>query len=227
MASIDSSRVLYLDLELNTGEVKADHKIVQIGIVEVDTINLTMTRKVEYYVKPYGDFKIHFWCTKLTGIHDSTIRKQGRLWHEVHGTLNQLGIKNKMTFVWGDDGKCLNRVYNEANLINPFNITNLAWMFKNICKTKQNIGVSKALELLGLQFEGEPHRALNDAVNTARIHIELLKIFREHKSYGPIQEQLDAFRENERVRLEEERKRNHQRNQSRCESSAKVNPSIE
>jgi inhibitor of KinA sporulation pathway (predicted exonuclease) len=207
MASLDSSRVLYLDLELNTGDLKIDHKIVQIGIVEVDTNNLTITRKEEYYVKPYEFKGLHFWCTKLTGIHTRTIQKEGRPWHEVHGTLGKFGIKNKTTFVWGDDALCLNRAYAEANLDNPFNCLNLAWIFKNICKSKQNIGVSKALEILGLTFEGKPHRALNDAFNTARIHIALLKMFRENNSFGPMQEKLEAYKEQERIRNEENRSR--------------------
>jgi inhibitor of KinA sporulation pathway (predicted exonuclease) len=184
MEKLSTSRALYLDLELTCGQVKESHKIIQLGIVEVDIENLVIKREAEFYIRPYGDYFIDSICTKLTGITLEDIKKRGIYLHEVLNTIKAFGYENKITFAWGDDEKALKRICSDNAIPFNFNFIDLSWMFRSIVKSKTGISVAGALKQLDLEFEGIPHRALVDARNTARIHMELLKRFRSTGSFN-------------------------------------------
>ncbi len=42
-------------------------------------------------------------------------------------------------------------------------------------KSKKRVALEDALEQLGLGFEGRPHDGLDDAVNTARLLVEMMR----------------------------------------------------
>lgn len=77
---------------------------------------------------------------------------------------------------WGDDFALLAKACNAEGLANPFRQPiDLCKSFQGILAAKQQPSLVSALELMGLQFEGFPHGALNDARNTARLHVAILR----------------------------------------------------
>jgi inhibitor of KinA sporulation pathway (predicted exonuclease) len=104
-----------------------------------------------------------------------------RLYHVVNRMLNH-GLRNKVCLTWGDDGKELKKAlgpeYYEHTRLDFTNFLNVAWMFKNMVNVDRSYSVESALAHFGLTFEGTPHRALDDAVNTARIYVEMLRRMR-------------------------------------------------
>lgn len=181
------TRSLYIDLEqacwMGRPPEGLDNNIIQIGIAEADLINLKVTRTKRYYVRP-RKFEINWYCTKLTGITHDDIIKQGRPLGEVMSSIQrEFGPKNKMCFAWGRDDEDIQQECLTHSIANPFGntIIDLGVMFRGSFLMKNNMKLHHALEFLGLAFEGRAHDAMVDATNTARLHIEMIRLLRGTK----------------------------------------------
>jgi inhibitor of KinA sporulation pathway (predicted exonuclease) len=51
-------------------------------------------------------------------------------------------------------------------------------LFSRLFLIKQQVNLAKAIEILGLGFDGTPHSALADARNTARVHAAIIRRMR-------------------------------------------------
>jgi inhibitor of KinA sporulation pathway (predicted exonuclease) len=180
-------RTLYLDLELTCDDGLLDPQhvsdIIQIGIVEVDTHELEITRDSNYYVKTGQP--ITPYCTKLTGITPALLKREGRPILEVFNSLKKkFGPANKLTYAWGDDAATLKSACTHHGVDFFFNFVNLATEFGIMSGQKESPSLSAALSTLNTVFIGRPHDAFDDAHNTARLHVEMMKVFRR-KSVAP------------------------------------------
>jgi inhibitor of KinA sporulation pathway (predicted exonuclease) len=178
-------RTLYLDLELTCDDGLLDPQhvpdIIQIGIVEVDTQALEITREANYYVKTVRP--ITAYCTNLTGITPELLKREGRPTLEVLNSLKKkFGPANKVTYAWGDDAVALASACTLHGVDYFFNFVNLATEFGIISGQKESLSLSAALSTLNSVFVGSPHNALDDARNTARLHVEMMKWFRSERS---------------------------------------------
>ncbi|WP_338014949.1 hypothetical protein [Aquabacterium soli] len=65
----------------------------------------------------------------------------------------------------------MDRECHRLGLNNPIELPhiNLKQAFAKARRIGKQVGMRKALELASLQFEGTHHRALDDAINTARL----------------------------------------------------------
>jgi len=174
-------RTLYLDLELTCDEGPQDTlhvpDIIQIGIVEVDTHELEITREGNYYVRTTQP--ITPYCTGLTGITPERLKREGRPILEVLNSLKKkFGPANKVTYAWGDDAVALASACRLHGVGYFFHFVNLATEFGIISGQKESLSLSAALSTLNTVFVGSPHNALDDARNTARLHVEMMKRFR-------------------------------------------------
>ncbi|MGD1524363.1 exonuclease domain-containing protein [Vibrio harveyi] len=174
-------RILIFDLEMccwdnasgresNTGE------IIEIGICEVDTISLEITRSAQYYVKPETD-EVSAFCTELTGITPNRIKKQGRPLVEVLNTISKkFGSSNKTFMAWGRDDQVLKNEIESKNI--AFDIgeyVNLANLYRLLYAHDKKCSQVAAMEEMGLTFEGRQHSGLVDAQNLASLYIEMTK----------------------------------------------------
>jgi inhibitor of KinA sporulation pathway (predicted exonuclease) len=174
-------RTLYLDLELTCDEGPQDPRrvpdIIQIGIAEVDTHELEFTREANYYVRTAQP--VTSYCTKLTGITPELLKREGRPPLEVLNSLKKkFGPASKVTYAWGDDAAALKSACTLHGVDYFFNFVNLSTEFGILSGQKESLSLPAALSTLNTVFVGTPHNALDDARNTARLHIEMMKLFR-------------------------------------------------
>ena len=161
-------KVLIIDLELTCWNEPTEQipEIIQIGLIEVDTIKREISRKKEMYVLPEKT-EISEFCTELTGITKKQVYKQGLSYDKAIEILEtKFGFKNKLVIGWGRDDKAFRSGIDQY--------MNLSHLYSMINLTDEKFNLKKALEREGLSFEGEAHNALVDAENTAKLFIHLM-----------------------------------------------------
>lgn len=148
------------------------NEIIEIGISGVDYNTKEITFKDTIIVKPkYSE--ISKFCTELTSIDQNLIDKEGVSFEKACDILrNKYKSRDRIWLSWGGYDK--NQIEKDCNLKgieNPFGRThiNLKPLFSFAFGIKEDLGVSTALNYLGLEFEGNAHRAIDDAYNTAII----------------------------------------------------------
>lgn len=174
--NLRSDRVLHLDLELTCweGEPPAGEtsEIIQVGIVEVNTLDLRLSRKESFFVRS-ANTKVSEYCTNLTGITQRQVDRQGRAIYEVLNTIkNKYGSTRKVCYAWGDDEAAIDRVC--RTFPSPLNMQDLGHNFKAMMGLEHGISLTNAIAMLGGAFEGRAHDALVDAENLARLHIMMM-----------------------------------------------------
>ena len=102
------------------------------------------------------------------------VTKEGDVFENFKNKIEEIsGVKcNEITLVtWGNgDKKMLNRNCNLNKTTSPFTrYLNIDKWFARFYGLEQSCTLRKALEMIGLEFVGEQHRALNDALNTSII----------------------------------------------------------
>ena len=183
------TRALYIDLESTcwnqTPPSGMTPEIIEIGIVELDLIDLRITQEAAYFVRP-RQWEISQKCTKLTGITSDDIQHAKTFPEVLAAVVEKFRPKATPCCAWGDDFALLTKACNSEGLANPFRQPiDLCKSFQGILAAKQQPSLVNALELMGLQFEGFPHGALNDARNTARLHIAILRQMRMRRETQP------------------------------------------
>ena len=161
-------KVLIIDLELTCWNepTEQEPEIIQIGLVEVDTITREIKRKREMFVIPEKT-EISEFCTELTGITKKQVYKQGLSYEKAIEILEKkYGFKNKLIIGWGRDDKAFKDGVDQY--------MNLSHLYSMINLTDEKFNLEKALEREGLSFKGDAHNALVDAENTAKLFIHLL-----------------------------------------------------
>jgi len=184
------SRVLVLDLELTCWEGPPPpgmhSEIIQIGVVELDTGDLTLTREGVFFINPVHS-TVSPYCTELTGITPEQLRRFGRNGEDVFRSIyKKFGPSNKACFVWGRDGDTINESAFYLPDGKPFEAINLSLQFSILMGTQKKHGLLEALNLMGLGFNGRQHDALIDARNTARLLAEMMRKIRTVRSATPL-----------------------------------------
>lgn len=153
-------------------------EIIEIGLVEISLTENKILRKNQYYVKPEKD-EISEYCTSLTGITKSIIKKQGRPLEEVIKTIKKKYGTKKIFISWGKDIEYLEKECNKRGLeFNFKHSLNMALIY-NILNAKElnngnQISQKSALENENLKEEGNAHSAIVDAENLARFSLTYL-----------------------------------------------------
>lgn len=152
------------------------HEIIQIGAVLLDRNN-NEVKRFSTYVKPEYSI-IRKTITNLTGITYDDVKDAPKLDQALNSLTDIIIEPNKTTLcTWSNsDTKAIEQEMKVKKLKNEV-IDSLCRSFFDIQKdfnTKVKIGnrinLAKALELVGLDFEGTAHGALVDAVNTAKLY---------------------------------------------------------
>ena len=154
---------------------------IEIGVAIVDTSTLKIIDKHQQYIRPMLHPTLTEFCTKLTGITQKKV--DDALWfHLGLANVSEFFIKHKVTdwCSWGDyDREQLKRDCKRHEIGYPavlHNHFNLKVKFSQELGTKRRYGLKRALQRLNMEFEGSPHSGVDDAYNTARIYIELIKM---------------------------------------------------
>lgn len=166
-------RVWCFDLEMN----KPSNKIIQIGVVIGDLSKNRILTTFNRFInpeEPLDDFII-----SLTGITQAQV-DQGEPLGTVKGQLDSLITEYKACkspLVWGNgDLRTLKAQGGTGYFQGIHREIDLKTVHQLTCLAKgQSMrgGLEKSMGMYGLKFEGRPHDALDDAINTFRIGCHL------------------------------------------------------
>ena len=173
-------KISVIDLEATCWEAESPpgeiSEIIEIGIVTVNLTTKTLEDTCQHLVIPIESHVSEF-CTNLTGHTEKHLRENGVQFCDLVKTLIRHGTKNRAAAGWGDyDANMVRDQCKDRKVINPFGPTyfNVKALFAMAYGLQRGCGLEKALEILGWQFEGNPHRGVDDAYNTAKIFLHLV-----------------------------------------------------
>lgn len=153
-------------------------EIIEIGIACVDYYTKEIVHSRIIIVKPEFS-NISKFCTKLTTLTPEYIEKNGISFKEACDVLKyEFNSEKRMWFSWGNyDREAFIKECKLKKVDYPFGKThiNLKELFGLKYGIKQAPGLSDALKVLGIEFEGQRHRGIADSINTAVILQKFLK----------------------------------------------------
>ena len=173
-------KILSFDLELNQNPVAA--KIIEIGACIGDPKTGEIFEDYSAFVNP--NEKLVDPIIQLTSITQKQVDEAGTL-EEAFLGLKDLASRHQcltMPLVWGGgDGHALRKEL-PAHVEWPFgrrelDVKTVFQAYQMAKGEKLQAGLAKAMTRLDLSFKGRKHRAIDDAINTFIIYVELLKRF--------------------------------------------------
>ena len=159
---------------------KCPSEIIEIGaIILDDKYNEISTFK--RYVKPEHNDSISKKCEELTGISNQTLEESKTFSYVLAEFLNwciyNAGRNSYEVYAWSEND--LDQIKNEISAKNIAINTEIKWMLNNwkdyqrkfcdLIGLKNPISLAKAIEAINIDFRGQAHDALYDAINTAEI----------------------------------------------------------
>ncbi len=154
--------------------------IIEIGIALYDLKTLKIIENDSIIVFPRSE--ISSFCTKLTGHTEESVRRDGILFEDALALLRSRYKSHKISWMsWGDyDRRQFERQCKREDKRYPFSIThtNLKHWFAVCAGEDYECIIGTAIAKLAMNFEGTPHRGVDDALNIARILTEILIVTR-------------------------------------------------
>ncbi|PSV00725.1 RNA 2'-phosphotransferase [Photobacterium kishitanii] len=166
-----------VDLEMTCTEDRTDKQFlmetIEIGCAVVDSNNLKIISTFKSFVKPSKNKTLTPFCKKLTNISQDDINKADDFTTVSQNFKVYLSqFQNGLFMAWGSgDDKQLKQDAKLNTIDSPIenlDNLNLKTFFKNLGFSGKGFGLKKALNIVGLE-QGEAHRALSDAINTAKL----------------------------------------------------------
>lgn len=186
--------IMALDAEFN----QPSRKTIQIGAAVFNARNSALIERLEIYVNPFEPISEPI--TQLTGIRDQDV-KNGMNIQQAYEELKRFHAKHKCfrnPLVWGsglrNDSSHIYDEYVEFVKANnpeyPYDAENFMGFRVIDCKTiyqsvqifensKHGGGLKDSMKRFHLDFEGQEHTALADAINTFRFWYHLVRIFHD------------------------------------------------
>jgi inhibitor of KinA sporulation pathway (predicted exonuclease) len=195
---VRDDRNLFIDVELTCwdgppppGEAP---EIIEIGVAELDLETLEVTRSHSYLVLPVFS-TISPYCTDLTGITIGEMRRRGRPLREVSPRIvKDFGSRSKQWLSWGPDRRAIDGDHAAKGVPDTFSaaFVDMGLEFKHSLGLSRSIGLTRAMQLYGLERTGRIHSGEQDAVDTALLWAEMSRRRRaeilhllQHEGAGP------------------------------------------
>lgn len=176
-----SPLILVIDLEATCDEAgvvvpRHEMEIIEIGAVWVDR-NGRAIRNFQTFVQPVVHPELTPFCTALTHINQTDVADAPTFAGAALALAEFASLYSQESPTWGSWGRYdFNQValdsalHGVANPLTGMRHINLKNVFaRSRPKHIREVGLSKALRIAGLTFQGSPHRAIDDALNTARL----------------------------------------------------------
>lgn len=160
-----------------------ESEIIEIGICVVDLSSWTVGVQEGMLVSTLNSTISEF-CTSLTTITQEMVDESGIAFNEACRRLREkYNTNNRVWGSWGDydrrqfERQCKRPEFRDSRY--PFGPThiNIKNLFAITQGLSREVGMDKALEILGMPLEGTHHRGIDDAYNIARIACHLFKSF--------------------------------------------------
>jgi inhibitor of KinA sporulation pathway (predicted exonuclease) len=179
--------VAVIDLEATCYDNPADNaahanEVIEVGWALLDIRTLSVVDRRQFYVRPTTSF-VSGYCTELTGIRPEQVA-QAPSFAETMGALGELHALHARgpVTIWGSfgeyDRRQLERQCAAEGVAYPlgnnrhFNVKEAAGAFFGF--GKKSPGLARSVARAGLQFEGQHHSGVDDAVNAARVLAHVL-----------------------------------------------------
>ncbi|MHC8306675.1 3'-5' exonuclease [Pseudomonas sp. PB3P13] len=169
---------LVIDLEATTDEggwPVTEMEIIEIGATLVDRQGHELDH-FQRFVRPSRRPLLTSFCRELTHITQASIDTAESLiqvWPAFERWLGQHHARLEGWASWGDyDRQQLVQEWQRLQLVSVLSRVphmNLKQRFAKARRLERPLGLNGALQLAGMQFSGQQHRALEDARNTARL----------------------------------------------------------
>ena len=169
---------LVIDLEATTDEggwPVTEMEIIEIGATLVDRKGRELDH-FQRFVRPLRRPLLTPFCRELTRITQGNIdaaQPLTEVWPAFERWLGQHHSRLEGWASWGDyDRKQLVQEWERLQLdsaLSRVQHMNLKQRFAKARRLERPLGLNGALQLAGMQFTGQQHRALEDARNTARL----------------------------------------------------------
>lgn len=176
-AAGDSGKLLVIDFEMvcdDTEEV--DGEIIEFGACVLDINRNEVIDTFTALTRPTKVDALSTFCTKLTGITNHEMEKLAIEFGDAAKQFDSLIVKHDLKAVcqWGcGDMKRLKKDYLNHNLadnvIATLKVIDLKKPFSDSFGCRPRIGLKKALAIAGLERGSAAHRALPDAIETAKL----------------------------------------------------------
>jgi inhibitor of KinA sporulation pathway (predicted exonuclease) len=178
---VRDDRILFVDVEMTCWEGPPPdgqfNEIIEIGVAELDLETLLVTRSQSYLIRPeYSE--ISEYCTNLTGITTKDMRSRGRRLSEVAPRIvKDFGARSKQWLAWGPDRRAIDRDHELKGILPTFSaaFVDMGLEFKHSLGQSKGIGLTKAMQLYGLERTGRIHSGEQDAVDTALLWAEMAR----------------------------------------------------
>lgn len=162
-------------------------EIIEIGISAVDYKTKEIRLKETIIVKPEYSTVSKF-CNELTTHTQENLDEVGISFAEACKILeDKFSTRDRIWMSWGEyDRKQFERDCEAKGVRYPFGRThlNMKPLFSFAYGISKDLGVGQALDHLGLEFEGTPHRGDDDAYNIARILQKVFVPLMGNEKYG-------------------------------------------
>lgn len=155
------------------GEVS---EIIEVGICMLDVASGTCEGREGYIIKPTRSV-VSEYCTRLTSLTQEDVDKGISFGNACSALKTKFESKDRTWASWGDyDRRQFERQCRVQNVGFPFGPShiNVKNLFALAFELPHEVGMSQALEHLGLPLEGTHHRGIDDAWNIAAILSRLL-----------------------------------------------------
>lgn len=170
---------LVIDLEATTEEggwPVEEMEIIEIGASLVAAADGRELDHFQRFVRPQRRPLLTSFCRELTHISQANVDSAAPLaevWAQFERWLAQHQPRLAGWASWGDyDRRQLEQEWRRQHLdslLARVPHVNLKQRFAEARQLKRPVGLNAALQLAGLHFQGQQHRALEDARNTARL----------------------------------------------------------
>lgn len=175
---------LVIDLEATTDD--GGWPLEEMEVIEIGASVVTRAgREVDHFqrfIRPQRRPLLTPFCRQLTRITQANIDTGAPMtvvWEQFERWLGQHLPKLEGWASWGDyDRKQLEQEWRQKQLgsaLLQLPHMNLKQQFAQARQLRRALGLKSALQLAGMQFSGQQHRALEDARNTARLLPLVLK----------------------------------------------------
>ena len=170
--------ILVVDLEATCSEdgtiAPESMETIEIGACWVDGDGVVIDH-FQSFVQPILNRRLTTFCTSLTGIQQIDV-DGAPPFHVAAGLLRQFVDRhrtvNSIWCSWGAyDRRQIERDSALHGIVEPIELPhqNLKRLFAKAQRIGKEVGMAKACDLAGLTLEGAHHRALDDALNIARL----------------------------------------------------------
>jgi 3'-5' exoribonuclease 1 len=183
-------RHVFVDFEMTCwgwGERQLEPRMAEIIDFGAVLLNerLEMVDRFSQLVRPEFHPVLTRSCQRLTGISPAMLATAPLFGEVLQAFQVWLGAEAYKVYSWADDDRIqLQRECQAKGLemLRPVRWHDLQKLFKRVYKFSQRSGLLQAVQMMGFSFEGQQHRAVTDAVNSAKI-LQVMKDPERHRRF--------------------------------------------